>query len=361
MINQEVVNELIDFTSSETIRSFGSESKKAYKYLLCGILRDIFFYGNYTIPTPTSTFYGWARFMRDMRKMKFIDQSGGYPAYIEAGKSELASSFFKNPNDTDAIINFFRYVLNDMKTKNNSLFTVSEIKKIFNVEEYFTYQGTPLKPHHWVEVSFYNGLVPTHPEFFNYMDVINLWNDLIEKNNRFQVIDRDSNDYRELNYSLVSSMRWLIIQAVTYVEAYLYYYYYNASHNNNIKDRLPKLKGYIQDTQIIEDVILKLHPEIKENADFMHKYQLYKQILKTRDRFVHTSAFQNKMNQLSELAPLLDVSLDTTITYLTVCFEFVDQIEKSVSEDESILYWKERFEPPIFSKKQKISALNIYR
>ncbi|MNI17749.1 hypothetical protein D3C73_711310 [compost metagenome] len=189
----------------------------------------------------------------------------------------------------------------------------------------------------------YTGHTLTH-----YMDVINMWNDLIIKKERYDTIE-DSRELRALNYSMVTSIRWLVIQAVTYVESYLYYYYYNVSNDPKLKARLPKFNRHVQGTDIVERVIFDFHPDIKHDGAFFLAYKKYMTILKLRDRFVHTSAFPNLADNLSELHPLLNLSLKTTAEHLTSCFNFVNKVEDALPKDERLLFWKDRFDEPDFS------------
>lgn len=363
----EIINELIDISSSEQIRKFRSHPKKVYKYYLAGILNDILF--NRFI--HESFFYHQVKFM-SLSPEDYPNKDGeGYRKSINMTIDILKSNYFRNPekdSQIDILINFLRTYLKEFQENNKTLYLISDLEKIISINSYFSSKSlrTP-KKHHWIDITFKDIVVPTFPEFFNYQDLINLWNDYVRKYEKIKELkklglaNQKNPDFRELDYSIKGSERTLIILAINFVESYFYYYFYNIkselSYPNN---KLHKIKGYVQDTQIIEDLLFKEHPNFKNNDSIQNSYEEYKKSLKVRDRFVHTSAFVEPSNKLAELQPLLSLKKDETISILQNSVDFVYLIDSNLPTKEQILFWWNKFETPDFSKESYISPLNIH-
>lgn len=352
--------------ASETIRQFNSRAKKTYKLALCGIVADTFDKGQYAY----GVHYGDARTMATMPE--FVNQNGPGQLHNRLVKG-LESFYFYDFNDStyvDKVIGFFRKFLNDYDKKKKRFYLLSEVKEIYDVEKLLNDRGyNNIKNHHWLDISFYGPITPTFPEFYNYIDLLNLWNDFVGKKNELsKMIDEEKTNqarYRELVYSASSSTRAVIISAVTYVEAYLYYYFYNIKNdeNRNTDERIKGIlnsDGFVQDKQIVEKVIFKLHPEIKNNEAMKNLYKKYKEDLKIRDRYVHLSAFVNETNQMSELQPLITLSEEELEETLQNCIDFTYTLDGLLPENEKILFWWERFESPIFKSNNKINTLNLF-
>src|SRR5699024_6289605 len=227
-------------------------------------------------------------------------------------RDDLSNYYFHSLDDdsVNEIIIFFRKIIKNIEDKNKRLYLVSDVQKIYDIKRvYKESQYITLKDHHWLDFGFDgNPITATYPEFINYIDLINLWNDFVSKYKQYKhLIDTENQsiEIRRLHHSMNSSSRLLIIASIIFVESYLYYSLYNIKNNNTYsKDSRVKgilnRSGYIQDTQIVEDIIFKLFDEVKNNEFIKEKYDLYKQSIKLRDRFVHTSAFVDESNNLSQ-------------------------------------------------------------
>jgi len=351
--------------SSETIRKFNSKAKKTYKLALCGIVADAFHYGNYAQGVHFGTARTWSLNPELVNKR-------GPGKFHQTIVFNLASYYFYDLDDNeyvDKVISFFRNYLNDLEKKNKRFYLLSEIKEIYNFEQYLLDKANiPLKDHHWLDINLHEPVTPTYPEFYNYMDLMNLWNDFVSKNIEFKKMISEKNTgiprFRELNSSASSSTRAVVISAVMYVESYLYYYYYNIKHDKVMKNDervigIFNRKGNIQDKQIVEDVIFVLHPEIKTNQHIKELYGKYKSTLKIRDRFVHISAFVDKSNQMSELQPLFSLTEEELEGMLQNCVDLTYMLDELLPENEKILFWWDRFETPVFKSDKKVNTLNI--
>ncbi|MEY2195761.1 hypothetical protein AB7942_23960 [Neobacillus sp. BF23-41] len=362
------IDELIEMCSSEKIREFRKHTKPVYKYMLCGIFKEIIVKGDYL----SSWTYGQAKFMSVTPELIPNQDGPGYAQMKQRVIGELRESQFITPDrdsQVDMIIKFFRDYLNSYKENEKTLYLISEVKNIIDVKALIKeLKGNVLKDHHWVDINFkQQPIVPTFPEFFNYLDLINLWNDFILKYEKAkQLAEKEENtsqnpEWRELDYSYSASLRTLVILSVNFVEAYLYYYFYNMKQEKkyNKQSKVFNLKGYIQDTQIVEDLIFQVHTNIRDDAGIQQLFENYEEILKIRNRLVHTSAFVDNSNKIAELQPLINIKLDDVTSYLQTCVDFVINIDTMLPSDEKILLWWEYFETPIFANKEKISVLNI--
>ncbi|MFJ7405867.1 MULTISPECIES: hypothetical protein [unclassified Lysinibacillus] len=364
----DIIDELIEMTSSEQIRKFRSHPKKLYKYYLAGILNDIFF-ENYI---HESFFYHQAKFLFHAAEQLPNQDGEGYRKNKALTIKTLQDNYFINPqqdSQVDLLIAFLRMYLNDLKLNKKTLYLVSDLEKIIRIKDYFRVKKQhTIKNHHWIDVTLNEPLVLTFPEFFNYQDLINLWNDYIEKYTKIFELKKSgvalktNPEYRRLDYSIKGSERTLVILATNFVESYLYYYFYNIKSSKIYpQNKLHKMKGYIQDTQIFEDLIFVEHPNIKDNVAISLQYKKFNDSIKIRDRFVHTSAFVEQTNKIAQLQPLLNISTEETISILQNAIDFVYSIDNNLPENEKILFWWEQFETPDFSKHQFINPLNILR
>jgi hypothetical protein len=180
---EENLDELIELTNGGTIRKYRSKTKKLYKWYLCGLLKDILLHGRYYE----------LRYYHEILTIKYIGE--GYSDLnehilnqkINFTKIDLEESFIIN-NNPDDLIKFFREILKEMKAKKKTLFMVKDFNGIFDVQKYFFYNhGIWVKKHHWIDINFYSNVIHTIPEFINYLDLIVLWNEFVQK----------SKDYKE--------------------------------------------------------------------------------------------------------------------------------------------------------------------
>lgn len=362
------IDELIEMASSGKVREFRKHTKPVYKYMLCGILHDIIVHGNFA---PRNS-YGQAKMMAAAPSLMTNKYGEGYVIIKRRVIDDLKSSYFYDPerdSQVDMIISFLRTYLKSYKEMGKTLYMISEVSHLLDIKNLVMHlHGIDLKDHHWIDINFNAPIIPTFPEFFNYMDLINLWNDLIDKYNRVIAMQLKGHDnkhnplWRELEYSYYGSLRAVVILAVNFVESYLYYYFYNCKKENRYpKNKVFNLKGYIQDTQVVEDLIFEEHKYIKDDSRAQELYALYENVLKVRDRLVHTSAFVDKTRKVAELQPLLNLELNGVTNYLQNCIDLVSLFDSMLPKNEKILFWWDQFETPNFKVKKKISVLSKNR
>lgn len=384
-MDEKHLDELIDMFSSSKIREFRQHSKPLYKYNLCGIVNTVIMKGDIW----TSKEYGQVKMMSMMSSSWPNETGKGNTIMKNRIIDSLRNNFFHSPerdSQVDMIISFFRKFLIDYKKEGKSLILVKDFEKILDIKKLLHIQlKVKVKDHHWIDVGFRQGIVLTAPEFFNYLDLINLWNDLIDKIGKtYKLIEaqelekklfsftQSTNNItyldnppalRELDYSRQASFRALISQGVNFVESYLYYYFYNVKSENKYKgqSKILNMKGYIQDKQIVKDLIFEVHNQIASDTKIKELYNQYLITLAIRDRFVHTSAFVEQSNKMPQLQPLLNIQYDSMISHIQGCVDFVYHLDNMLPDDDKLLFWWERFETPNFSKMSKISVLNKFR
>lgn len=247
---------------------------------------------------------------------------------------------------------FFAYLKNNKKT----IFSFNELSGFWNLNDYFNFVDVEidLHPHHLIELKpfTYRMPVPTFPDYFAFQDMVNVWNDTIEKLALVQKVTFYEN--REIHYSYNTSLRSTIIFGTQFVETYLYYIYYNFKASSLFENKLLKRNDIrkINDTNIVEQLLYKEFPNMKSKIDGL--YQEYKDILEIRNSFVHISAFvENGYSRLQELvnADIVDFSKK-----IQTMVDMVDAIENELGSY-GILFWRNRVKWPIFAELEKTSAL----
>lgn len=366
---EDISKLLHELIKTESVRSLSSKGKKYYKLLICDLCHNALTAGifNLTASFISAKLIYEKNIVGDERLQvedkEFIRVQNDVLNKLSRDKFIFPSK----DSQLDLIIAFFRKYIINLIDKKQTLYNISELENIIDVITLMGRRGYKLKRHHLVEISGEMGMIPTFPEFFNYQDLINLWNDLIHKIE----MDKDillkiqqgdpvinSGDPRRgLYYSITSSYRTLNILAVNFVESYLYYYFYNIKSSNKYPaNKLMKLKERkISDKQIVNDLIFTENPSIKEKL--FDTFIEYEKVVNLRDRFVHTSVFIDSNNNVPQLQPLINITFDETVNNLQSCINFILQLEDALEEDEKLLFWFEIFEQPDFTKKTKISNL----
>ncbi|WP_411739861.1 hypothetical protein [Peribacillus sp. S4] len=359
-------------TKSATIRNLSGEPKKLYKYVVGSIFLNLI-NGEQLEQGQIENI----RITRDILKNP-IDVTRKYS--LERVKKQVQDVFaarhFKCPYEDatiDRVFLFFREKLEDVK-KGKTMFLASELEEIIEIVPHFEKQGVPVKPHHWLDFSIYEGLILTQPEFITYTDMINLWNLSMEQKN---IIDEchnkasNSRGYAELDSTfefrstLTTLLRNCVVSAITFAESYLYFLFYDFKQLRIFEDN-PKVKAlydkedreYIQDTEIIKNLIFEVFPKIKSNKHINKLYKEYRKINNTRNGIIHTSVSRDNRNQQPKLQPALNLSIPLVQEYLSTITNFVFCIDERLPLEHQILFWRDKFEDPDFTKGEKVSLEN---
>ncbi|ETT56076.1 hypothetical protein [Paenibacillus sp. FSL H7-689] len=252
-----------------------------------------------------------------------------------------------------------KYKDNLMQNKPITLYRYSEISSFWDLSD--QYKENKLLEHHWFDFRAFEMPQPifTFPEYFAYADLINLWNDTIKKMNDTLTKGYNSKvaETRELRFSYFSSLRTVAILGVHFMETYLYYLYYNLRSlkkfpENTLLNR--KDIRSINDKQIIEELLFIEFPSLQ--ANIVPLYQKYQETLRDRDAFVHISAFTEDHSGASKMQRLVNIDINDVINDLDNIINMIELIEAGIGED-SILFWWDLFERPVFKRKTYISPL----
>ncbi|MGM0950040.1 MAG: hypothetical protein ACQEWT_14570 [Bacillota bacterium] len=363
-MDEALLEILKDLVSRSTLKKFNRDSRKIYKLLLCGVFGEIIHNGAFY----RTDCYKLAYDMNE--KYDYCNRVATVEMYEELlEKIESSFNFFdlRDSNYVNEVTGFLRRFINESIAKKKRLYLYSEVENLYDFKLLYSGQYQ-LKSHHWIDINIYHFATPTLPEYYNYIDLINSWNDFINKSSKFREIhfsmekEEKRGEIKELEYSINSNSRFLIILAITFVESYLYYYFYNIkadeSKNGNEKVAGFLKKSKVDDTDIIKKLIFKLHNEIAQDEEVKTLFNRYTKHNNLRNRFVHASAFIDESNQMSQLQPLLNLTQDKVCSICQDCVDFVVAIDEKLPEDERLLFWWDQYQTPNFKKMQHISTLN---
>lgn len=267
----------------------------------------------------------------------------------------------KSSEVKDSLLNEFVNILLTYKVDfKKTLYEYKDLEEYWDIQSLYKARkhDSIILSYHWIELKPFQINIPVHtfPEFFAYQDMLNSWNDLVEKykfiNENTSINDRE---VREVHHSYNSSLRTTMTLGVHFFETYLYYLYFNIKSNGQYPgNKLIKRNDIrkINDKQILKDLVFKEFTGIGQTT--ATHYDKYLETLEYRDAFVHMSAFSE--NGLSRMQYLLNLHFSMVCESLQNIVDFIEIIEKSIGQ-EQILFWKEKFDWPEFLKHEKISNL----
>lgn len=367
-INLTDLNKLI---SSDTLHTLSGTPKQCYRYTLTAIFINIIGGQHYTIGQEENINIA-LHILRNPTKFK--KQTILNSIKNEVQKS-LKKSHFRNPYKTETILlitELFRKIVCTKLEGKRYMTLVKELDSIIDMNAYFTSFNRP-RPHHWIHISFSQGLVPTLPEFIIYSDIINTWNILLDKSDELINLLKtdDQTHYKERQYTLEARKleyecqalnRSLLTLSSSYVESYMYYVFYNLKMSQ-YQLATQTAKEYIKikkvdATGIIENIIIGefFTPSRVEFSLITTLLEKYKRIIKLRNRIIHPSAFEEQSQ--SHLLPLISLSFDRVIDALQTSIELVLSVDKHLPNDQKILYWWENVEHPNFLLQIKGNMVN---
>ncbi|MBK5444165.1 hypothetical protein [Peribacillus sp. TH24] len=96
---------------------------------------------------------------------------------------------------------------------------------------------------------------------------------------------------------------------------------------------------------------------IKKNPEVNGLIKKFLELNKTRNRFIHPSAFQSP-SETSELLPLLTITVEQVVDSLETCSRLVEIIDYHLPEELKILVWWNRVIHPNFKEYKKGSIVN---
>lgn len=355
--------------SSKTMRQLSGTVKTAYKHCLCGIFINIITGQHRTSSQEANTILA-EQIRKLIIKPKEIEGVLNLMIKPNLNKS-LIEHGFKLPFDDNFLnncISFMRDKLKELQSEDISLFQAKEISKLVDINKFFGLDF--VSEFHWIEFNIVRGMVITVPEAIIFNDLKVEWNKYIETytylHQEFEKIGTAEDEFefykneinREKMYELGTLYRGLVFLSVSFVESYLYNLFccireIDISGKESIQHILNV--DMIQDTQIIENVLYKLFPDIKNNIDDL--YQKYKTINNYRNRYVHASPLVDRSSNTPHLKPLLDIKRERLLDFLQTSTDLVLKIQNNLPQNLNLLFWWYNDEIKFFDFK-KISLTN---
>jgi hypothetical protein len=276
-------------------------------------------------------------------------------------QSSLEKVYVKNPSESttmDDIIKLMRKAIEEKVKGNRYLVKYEDLDELIDVklffEKIYKNPNPNISPHHWLEFDIEMGLAQTFPEFLTYAHLVSLWNIYVDKNMTLKeemIHQRDNIKIRTVHSEIHALHTSLWVQAVTFVESYLYYVFFNVNKGDYTLNS-EKARNFIKvskpdDNQIINSLIISEFSN-GDNRNHIAKikrlHKQYKNINDVRNRFIHASAFED--NENSHLLPLISSNSSELIKALELCIELVLEIENVLPSDLKILFWWDRVDHP---------------
>src|SRR5699024_611935 len=305
-------------------------------------------------------------------------QSSMISKYKEDIENELKDNYLHNFDSYFSIqkINkFFREKLYKLK-EDKRFWKVDDFEDLLSVQcflqsYYPVFKKNTIKNHHWIDFNIRHGVTPTYPELISYNDLINSWNYILETSNiyteKLSAQNKESDELRDLEYSIFSFQRFGYTTCVTFFEAYLYYIFYNLKSQNIYIDD-PKIQSLyklnrkkVTDEEILKQIIKPKYFSHKDDDldqfnDFKKKYKKLNDI---RNSIIHTSAFENESNQLATMELFFDIDINKVRKAYELIIDFTLLIESKLPEDHKILFWWNFYEEPDFKSNKKIKKIRV--
>lgn len=259
-------------------------------------------------------------------------------------------------------IDFIREFLHKYTENNQRLFLYGDFDQFWDLGKLYNktkmLKDLQLLKAHWIDLSLLTYELPIYiyPDFSAYQDMINLWNNSLEK---YLQLEKENN--QSLSNSLASNLKYTLIAGTHFVETYLSYYFYLCQAQGLFTDNpiftmsLKELRK-LNDERIIKELIYKEFPDkIHEIEDL---FKAFLEINKVRNALVHYTAFLEDGSTNTRLQVITDLGFINEIAdYLNTCYKLVLKVEEVT--DSNILFWRFRMEDPDFKAKKIISNVQI--
>ncbi|MEA3318411.1 MAG: hypothetical protein U9Q88_00180 [Bacillota bacterium] len=369
--NSLIVFELLeDFVSTTEIRKFRGNAKKMYRLLLLKTFCSAWTNDRREFQDGISQLILMLHY-RDNNYTKFDEEDYNYKSNCwQDYLFERSFNCINKESDQYEVveahlitaIEFCRDFITEYLANKQTLYMYAQIESFWNLEELIKKNTTStirkILPCHWFDLSIFQYHIPilTFPDYLAYQDMINLWNDLIKKNEAY--LTSNGIETRSIAHSIISSEKYTIVAAVHFVEIYLFYFYYlcklqNTFPNNELTNRT-NIRS-ITDKSIVEKLLMKEYLPLPVNIKKF--YDDYKEILSIRDAIAHLSPFRDDHSNKSRIELSFNIGLSNVGRYLQTCYDFVLEIERSINGD--LLFWTDSMEQPNFLSNKQINNLNI--
>ena len=253
------------------------------------------------------------------------------------------------------IIRFTRKTFKNLVDKNVSIHRRSDVEQFIEIDNINGYVN-------WIGISVETGCYPVVPEKLVWYDFKIIWNTFAKYKkkslNDFADFSFNSKSYeraynkesRLIDYTAGTMERGVLVSCITFIESYLYNIRMMIKENILFKDRIKEYKlnnilkkDKINDTEIIECILFKIYPDMREIIK--DNYKVYKELLKLRDRYIHISLRTNESNE-PEMLPLISYQGLNIEFKIKNALKLVDEINKIILKYENIdmLWWRKEEE-----------------
>lgn len=250
----------------------------------------------------------------------------------------------------DDIISFTREILNDLSEKNVAVYNRDKVEKYIDVHSFIKNIDDCVN---LIGVHFESGIYPFSPEKLIWSDFKILWNFFAKYQKKslddwIKSVDYERiHDKKSLEIQFISGTmeRYVLVSCITFVESFLYNIRMVMMNNpvfavRIIQSNVSVLKNdKITDRQIMEDVLYKIYPDLKKII--AKEYQVYKELLKLRDKYIHISVRINGAGQpeMNEIISSAGLNIEMKIKYvMDLVYKVNDVILKT--DGLNILWWK---------------------
>ena len=285
----------------------------------------------------------------------YDDKYEKYSEFLEEQISNVKIFKLPNENSYNRLVVFIREILKELGKNSVCSRKREEVEKYISINDCFKNIDSNVR---WIGINVEQGIHPLIPESLVWSDFKVIWNqfaryakvalydwsDSIDKDMEYERIkDKKS---LEIQYITSSMERMVLVCCITFIESYLYNtrivirdnpIFRSRIEDNNLNSVLKNDK--INDTQIIEDILFKIYPELKDII--YDNYEVYRRLLKLRDKYIHVSVReagdgQPEMKQLMSTAGL---NIEMKVKYV---LDIIESINKIIwdSEEINLLWWK---------------------
>lgn len=339
--------------SRESLKTMSKSKKKLYKLLLVALSANLF---------KGKMLHGDSKeIVSELEKLLEEDYPSEYYNHTYEHYNNYLSIQLENDeiikfneSNYEDMISFTREILEDLSEKNVAVYKRETVEKYIDVRSYIKNIDDCVN---LIGVGFETGIYPFSPEKLIWSDFKILWNFFATYQK--ETLDDWSKavdyglDYEriydkrslELQFITGTMERYVLVSCITFVESFLYNIRMVIINNPVFEDRIKEsnvsvLKNdKITDKQIIEDVLYKIYPDLKKNIE--KEYQIYKELLKLRDKYIHISVRMNGEGQpdMNEIVSSAGLNIEMKIKYI---MDLVYKINEVILKTDglNILWWK---------------------
>lgn len=346
---------ILKLYSRESLNTMTKSKKKLYRLLLTALSANLFI-GKILNEDTKSIITDLEKLLEEIYPPEYYDK-----IYIEYGenlkKQMLSNKIIKLTEESsyNEFIEFTKKILKDLSEKNVSVYERDEVEKYIDIITYFKNIDSSVK---WIGINFETGIYPFSPEKLVWHDFKVMWNIFAEHKkiclenwynciqNNMQYERLHDKNTKEVEYICGTMERYSLVSCITFIESFLYNIRMVIKSNPIFSVRIKEMnlnsvlkKDKINDTEIIEGILFKIYPELKDNIK--DEYDDYKKLLKLRDKYIHISVRENgdKQPEMKELISSSGLNIEFRVAK---ALDIVNKINAVILDSEKInlLWWK---------------------